>query len=432
MYLPICAVLYRTGLEFPTGSLTVRLPGMGKLNGRRVLVGITGGIAAYKSVELTRRLREHGAEVRVVLTPAAKEFITPLTLQATSGNPVHESLLDSDAEAGMGHIELARWPDQVIIAPASADFIARLAAGLADTLLSTICLATEAPVAIAPAMNRAMWDKAVTRRNVATLESWGAHILGPDSGEQACGETGPGRMLEPGEIVSILARSNPVGVLQDLQVLVTAGPTWEALDPVRALTNHSSGKMGYAVASAAVSAGATVSLVSGPTALEPPAMVSTRQVVSAEEMLSAVEADVDSADILISVAAVADYRPAEIQPGKIKKDASDLTLELVRNPDILAAVAARPSPPFTVGFAAETERPAEQAREKLIRKKVDLMVANLVGGEDDPFGSDQNSLVLVDNDGETALGRDTKVRLAKTLIEEVAARYHAKNPAANP
>ncbi|MED5406662.1 MAG: bifunctional phosphopantothenoylcysteine decarboxylase/phosphopantothenate--cysteine ligase CoaBC, partial [Pseudomonadota bacterium] len=217
---------------------------MGKLSGRRVLVGITGGIAAYKSVDLTRRLREYGAEVQVVLTPAAKEFITPLTLQATSGNPVHESLLHSDAEAGMGHIELARWPDQVIIAPASADFIARLAAGLADTLLSTICLATEAPVAIAPAMNRAMWDKAVTRRNVATLESWGAQILGPDSGEQACGETGPGRMLEPGEIVSILARSKPVGVLQDLQVLVTAGPTWEALDPVRALTNHSSGKMG--------------------------------------------------------------------------------------------------------------------------------------------------------------------------------------------
>ena len=404
---------------------------MATLDGRRILVGITGGIAAYKSVELTRRLRDQGAEVQIVLTPAAREFITPLTLQATSGNPVRDSLLDPDAEAGMGHIELARWPDQVIIAPASADFIARLAAGLADTLLSAICLATEVPVAIAPAMNRAMWEKAVTRRNVATLESWGAQILGPGSGEQACGETGPGRMLEPDEIVSALAGSSESGVLQDLQVLVTAGPTVEALDPVRALTNHSSGKMGYAVASAAMTAGAEVTLVSGPTSLEPPAGVKIRQVVSATEMLSAVEADIDSTDILISVAAVADYRPAERQPEKIKKEAEDISLKLIRNPDILSAVAARPSPPFTVGFAAETERPAEQAREKLNRKNVDLMVANLVGGDDDPFGSDENTLILVDNEGDTSLGRDSKVRLARALIDEVATRYHAKNPAAN-
>ena len=404
---------------------------MATLDGRRILVGITGGIAAYKSVELTRRLRDQGAEVQIVLTPAAREFITPLTLQATSGNPVRDSLLDPDAEAGMGHIELARWPDQVIIAPASADFIARLAAGLADTLLSAICLATEVPVAIAPAMNRAMWEKAVTRRNVATLESWGAQILGPGSGEQACGETGPGRMLEPDEIVSALAGSSESGVLQDLQVLVTAGPTEEALDPVRALTNHSSGKMGYAVASAAMTAGAAVTLVSGPTSLEPPAGVKIRQVVSATEMLSAVEADIDSTDILISVAAVADYRPAERQPEKIKKEAEDISLKLIRNPDILSAVAARPSPPFTVGFAAETERPAEQAREKLNRKNVDLMVANLVGGDDDPFGSDENTLILVDNEGDTSLGRDSKVRLARALIDEVATRYHAKNPAAN-
>ena len=404
---------------------------MATLDGRRILVGITGGIAAYKSVELTRRLRDQGAEVQIVLTPAAREFITPLTLQATSGNPVRDSLLDPDAEAGMGHIELARWPDQVIIAPASADFIARLAAGLADTLLSAICLATEVPVAIAPAMNRAMWEKAVTRRNVATLESWGAQILGPGSGEQACGETGPGRMLEPDEIVSALAGSSESGVLQDLQVLVTAGPTVEALDPVRALTNHSSGKMGYAVASAAMTAGAAVTLVSGPTSLEPPAGVKIRQVVSATEMLSAVEADIDSTDILISVAAVADYRPAERQPEKIKKEAEDISLKLIRNPDILSAVAARPSPPFTVGFAAETERPAEQAREKLNRKNVDLMVANLVGGDDDPFGSDENTLILVDNEGDTSLGRDSKVRLARALIDEVATRYHAKNPAAN-
>ena len=252
---------------------------MATLDGRRILVGITGGIAAYKSVELTRRLRDQGAEVQVVLTPAAREFITPLTLQAASGNPVRESLLDPDAEAGMGHIELARWPDLVIIAPASADFIARLAAGMADTLLSAICLATEAPVTIAPAMNRVMWEKAVTQRNVETLESLGAQILGPGSGIQACGETGPGRMLEPDEIVSILADDKKSRVLQDLQVLVTAGPTWEALDPVRALTNHSSGKMGYAVASAAMAAGATVTLVSGPTSLEPPTGVKVKKVI---------------------------------------------------------------------------------------------------------------------------------------------------------
>ena len=404
---------------------------MATLDGRRILVGITGGIAAYKSVELTRRLRDQGAEVQVVLTPAAREFITPLTLQAASGNPVRESLLDPDAEAGMGHIELARWPDLVIIAPASADFIARLAAGMADTLLSAICLATEAPVTIAPAMNRVMWEKAVTQRNVETLESLGAQILGPGSGIQACGETGPGRMLEPDEIVSILAEAKKSRVLQDLQVLVTAGPTWEALDPVRALTNHSSGKMGYAVASAAMAAGATVTLVSGPTSLEPPTGVKVNKVISATEMLGAVEADIDSTDILISVAAVADYRPAEKQPQKIKKNTEDLSLELVRNPDILSVVAARRSPPFTVGFAAETERPTEQAREKLNRKNVDLMVANLVGGDDDPFGSDENTLILVDNEGDTSLGRDSKVRLARALIDEVATRYHAKNPAAN-
>ena len=404
---------------------------MATLDGRRILVGITGGIAAYKSVELTRRLRDQGAEVQVGLTPAAREFITPLTLQAASGNPVRESLLDPDAEAGMGHIELARWPDLVIIAPASADFIARLAAGMADTLLSAICLATEAPVTIAPAMNRVMWEKAVTQRNVETLESLGAQILGPGSGIQACGETGPGRMLEPDEIVSILAEAKKSRVLQDLQVLVTAGPTWEALDPVRALTNHSSGKMGYAVASAAMAAGATVTLVSGPTSLEPPTGVKVNKVISATEMLGAVEADIDSTDILISVAAVADYRPAEKQPQKIKKNTEDLSLELVRNPDILSVVAARRSPPFTVGFAAETERPTEQAREKLIRKKVDLMVANLVGGDQDPFGSDENALVLVDHEGDTPLGRDSKVRLARALIDEVARRYHAKNPAAN-
>ena len=404
---------------------------MATLDGRRILVGITGGIAAYKSVELTRRLRDQGAEVQVVLTPAAREFITPLTLQAASGNPVRESLLDPDAEAGMGHIELARWPDLVIIAPASADFIARLAAGMADTLLSAICLATEAPVTIAPAMNRVMWEKAVTQRNVETLESLGAQILGPGSGIQACGETGPGRMLEPDEIVSILAEAKKSRVLQDLQVLVTAGPTWEALDPVRALTNHSSGKMGYAVASAAMAAGATVTLVSGPTSLEPPTGVKVNKVISATEMLGAVEADIDSTDILISVAAVADYRPAEKQPQKIKKNTEDLSLELVRNPDILSVVAARRSPPFTVGFAAETERPTEQAREKLNRKNVDLMVANLVGGDDDPFGSDENTLILVDNEGDTSLGRDSKVRLARALIDEVATRYHAKNPTAN-
>ena len=402
---------------------------MSAIAGTHIVVGITGGIAAYKSVELTRRLRDQGADVRVVVTPAGKAFITPLTLQATSGNPVHDSLLDTSAEAGMGHIELARWADQIVVAPASADFIARLATGLADTLLSTLCLASEAPITIAPAMNHVMWEKTATQRNVESLRTWGVTVLDPRIGPQACGEVGPGRMQEPEEIVQYLAQSRSPGSLDGVQVMVTAGPTWEALDPVRALTNHSSGKMGYAVATAARIAGASVTLISGPTALAPPAGIQVKSVVSAQEMLAAVESKIDSTDILICAAAVADYRPADIMTQKMKKDAPEITIKLVRNTDILASMAARSSPPFIVGFAAETERAIDNARDKLKRKKVDLMVANLVESKDKPFGSDRNALVLVDRNTETDLGQDTKVKLATNLIDEIAQRFHAKDPA---
>ena len=402
---------------------------MSAIAGTHIVVGITGGIAAYKSVDLTRRLRDQGADVRVVVTPAGKAFITPLTLQATSGNPVHDSLLDTSAEAGMGHIELARWADQIVVAPASADFIARLATGLADTLLSTLCLASEAPITIAPAMNHVMWEKTATQRNVESLRTWGVTVLDPRIGPQACGEVGPGRMQEPEEIVQYLAQSRSPGSLDGVQVMVTAGPTWEALDPVRALTNHSSGKMGYAVATAARIAGASVTLISGPTALAPPAGIQVKSVVSAQEMLAAVESNIDSTDILICAAAVADYRPADSMPQKMKKDAPEMTIKLVRNPDILASMAARPSPPFIVGFAAETERTIDNARGKLERKKADLMVANPIKGKDKPFGSDRNALVLVDRNTELDLGQDTKIKLAVNLIDEIAKRFHAKDSA---
>ena len=401
------------------------------LSGQHILVGITGGIAAYKTVELVRRLRNQQAQVQVVMTQAAESFITPLTLQAVSGRPVRSSLLDPKAESGMGHIEMARWADLVVVAPASADFLARLAAGAANDLLSTLCLATRAPILLAPAMNHAMWDKPATRRNAATLAADGMTLLGPASGEQACGETGPGRMLEPDEIVEHLQALVPSGALSGTRVLVTAGPTFESVDPVRGLTNHSSGKMGYAVAAAARAAGAQVDLVSGPVALSPPAGIAVHQVSTAEQMLTAVEARVGDSDIFIGVAAVVDYRPREQARQKIKKSAVTMTLDLVRNPDILATVAAGNNPPFTVGFAAETDDPVVNARVKLEQKNLDLIAVNPVGGENGPFGSDDNSLVLVARDGETDLGRDRKTTLARRLTEEIARRYHEKHPAKN-
>ena len=351
---------------------------MGTLTNKRLLLGVTGGIAAYKSADLVRRLRDAGAEVQVVMTQAATEFITPLTLQALSGHPVHRHLLDTEAESGMGHIALARWADAILVAPASANFCARLAQGRAEDLLSALCLASAAPVAVAPAMNRQMWENHATQNNFAQLRQRDIQLFGPAEGSQACGETGPGRMLEPIELVTLTANLFDTGLLDGLRVVITAGPTWEAIDPVRILTNRSSGKMGYALAEAAAAAGAQVTLISGPTALSPPERVTTLDVISAQDMFEAVHAHLDHTQIFIGVAAVADYRVQKVAGEKIKKTAETLTLTLVRNPDILASVTARSPAPFTVGFAAETNDLVAQARTKLVAKKLDLVAANLV------------------------------------------------------
>lgn len=392
---------------------------------KQIVLGVTGGIAAYKSAELARRLREHGARVRIVMTEGAEHFITPLTMQAVSANPVHTSLLDPDAEAGMGHIELARWADVVLVAPATANFLSRLAHGAADDLLTTLCLATQAPISVAPAMNQQMWQDHATQENIEILGSRGIRVLGPGEGDQACGDTGPGRMLEPGELVEALAGRLPSGLLENTRVIVTAGPTWEAIDPVRGVTNHSSGKMGYAVAEAAAEHGGHVTLVSGPTALTPPATVDTVLVVSAQDMYDAVMDAIGDGDIFIAVAAVADYRPATAAEQKIKKLNEVLTLELVRNPDILSDVARRGSV-YTAGFAAETTDVEANAREKLMRKNVDLIAANLVGGGEG-FGAEHNTLMLIDRSGTTTLPRMRKTLLARRLIGEIAERFHAKN-----
>jgi phosphopantothenoylcysteine decarboxylase/phosphopantothenate--cysteine ligase len=398
---------------------------MGTLTNKRILLGVTGGIAAYKSADAVRRLRDAGAEVRVIMTSSATEFITPLTLQAVSGHPVYRQLLDTDAEAGMGHIELARWADAVLVAPASANFLARLAQGRADDLLSAVCLATEAPVAVAPAMNRQMWSNAATQANVAAIGKNGVKIFGPAEGSQACGEVGPGRMLEPADLVARLSELFATAELDGLAVIVTAGPTWEAIDPVRGLTNRSSGKMGYAVAQAAAEAGASVVLVSGPTTLADPERVQTIRVTSAQEMHDAVLARAGTADIFIGVAAVADYRPAHVAETKIKKNEEKLVLDLVRNPDILASVAALKPAPFTVGFAAETEDVERHARRKLEGKHLDLIAANRVGA-DLGFESEENSLLLIGRDDVTPLPAQPKAQLARALIRHIATKFHAR------
>ncbi len=398
---------------------------MNSLVNKCVIIGISGGIAAYKSPALVRRLKEAGADVRVAMTSAASYFITPLTLQAVSGHTVHDTLLDSDAESGMDHIELARWADAIVIAPASANCIARLANGFADDLLTTICLATEAPVFVAPAMNQQMWQNAATQKNLSQLAEIGIRSLGTGSGDQACGEIGPGRMLEPEDIVSALSAElsgNTSEALSGINITITAGPTWEAVDPVRAITNASSGKMGYAVAQAAANAGANVTLVSGPTSLALPGNVKRIDVISAQDMLNAVETTLASTDIFIAVAAVADYRPAYEQPQKIKKHSGEMQLNLVRNPDILQHVAARKTPPFTIGFAAETENLLHHAREKLKRKGVNMIAANDVSGSN-VFGKDDNSIVVIEIDNETDLGSHSKQTLARKLIELIADRY---------
>ena len=388
--------------------------------GRRVLVGVTGGIAAYKSPELVRRLKERGCEVRVVMSEAAKAFITPLTLQAVSGHPVHEHLLDADAESGMGHIELARWAELIVVAPATANFIAKLAAGQADDLLSTLVVATSAEIAVAPAMNQQMWQHSATRENLQRIVQRGVHVIGPGSGDQACGEIGPGRMTNPDEIAALVADpgSQPFA---GRRVLLTAGPTFEAIDPVRGITNHSSGKMGYALAAAAADLGASVTLVSGPVHLTTPPDVERVNVQSAREMLAAVMERAGEADLFVAVAAVADYRPACVSEQKIKKadQQETMTMKLVRNPDILASVGAMASPPFTVGFAAETENLIANARAKLVKKNLQAIVANNVGTATPVFGSDQTTVVLLTADDQIEIPSADKYTVSLSLLERL-------------
>jgi len=390
------------------------------LANKRILLGLTGGIAAYKSAELTRAFKKAGAEVRVVLTPAAAEFITPLTLQALSGNPVHQHILDPEAEAGMGHIELAKWADLILVAPASADFIARMAAGMGNDLLTTLCLASAAPIAIAPAMNQAMWRDARTQSNVAQLSTLGMHIWGPDEGDQACGDNGPGRMFEPNQLAKLSASIFSSGALSGLRVCITAGPTREAIDPVRYISNHSSGKMGYALAEAAMEAGARVTLISGPVNLNCPDRVQRISANSAQQMLDTALAQMDQCDIFIAAAAVADYRPVTVAEQKIKKSTDEITLTLVKNPDIVATIASHPQRPFTIGFAAETEKLLEHARGKLERKKLDMIIANDVAQQGIGFNSDDNAVTVVTRHGEQNLLLASKTQLARQLIALIA------------
>ena len=392
------------------------------LSGKHILLGVSGGIAAYKAADLTRRLRDAGAEVRVVMTEGATRFITPLTLQALSGHPVRASLWDEAHEAAMGHIELARWADAILIAPASANLMARLAAGMADDLLTTLCLASEAPQFLAPAMNRVMWAHPATQANAEILRTRSATLLGPASGGQACGETGEGRMLEPLELVNHLQRHFSTGPLAGKRAVITAGPTREAIDPVRYISNRSSGRMGYALAEAARDAGAEVILVSGPTALPAPSGVRRIGVESALEMREAVMQAMPC-DIFIGTAAVADYRAADIAPGKIKKSADELSIALVKNPDILSEVAARSDRPFTVGFAAETDQVLDYARDKLVRKNLDMIAANRVG-EGLAFDQPDNALTVIWHDGLKELPQADKRVLAHQLIELIADRIH--------
>ncbi|NRP14897.1 MULTISPECIES: bifunctional phosphopantothenoylcysteine decarboxylase/phosphopantothenate--cysteine ligase CoaBC [unclassified Marinobacterium] len=394
---------------------------MHRLTNRHILIGITGGIAAYKAAELTRLFKGVGADVRVVLTDAGAEFITPLTLQALSGNPVHQSLLDPEAEQGMGHIELARWADLIIVAPATADFMARFAGGMANDLLTTLCLATDAPIALAPAMNQAMWRDPRTQQNLETLLSQGVNIFGPGSGEQACGDTGPGRMIEPTEILASCANLIANGPLNEKSVVITAGPTREAIDPVRFISNHSSGKMGFELAAAAAKAGAKVTLIAGPVSLPTPKGVRRVDVESAEQMLEAALIASEQADIFIGAAAVADYRPQLVAEQKIKKGAEEvMEILLTKNPDIIATIAAQPERPLMIGFAAETENLVEYARSKLVRKGLDLVIANDVSQADIGFNADQNEVILVGPNGELPLPKAGKSELAEQLISHIS------------
>lgn len=393
----------------------------------RILLGVTGGVAAYKAADLVRQLRKAAFEVRVVMTAGAEAFVTPLTFQALSGNPVRTSLLDESAEAGMGHIELAKWADRILIAPASANCMAKLAAGLADDLLTTVCLATEAPIILAPAMNQAMWRNRRTCENARRLSDDPQFTLwGPGEGDQACGDTGPGRMLEPLQLLERLLNDKP-GSLSGRSVVVTAGPTREAIDPVRYISNHSSGRMGYALAEAARAAGAEVVLISGPTNLQAPAGCRRIDVVTAADMLAAAEeAMAGGCDIFIATAAVADYRPRHAEVHKIKKDTTDAVIELTPNPDILARIAGQAEPPFCVGFAAETQDVEHYARDKLVRKKLDMIVANDVSDSRIGFNSEDNAVTVFWNGGRQEFPAQSKRTLARDLIELIGSRWQQK------
>jgi phosphopantothenoylcysteine decarboxylase/phosphopantothenate--cysteine ligase len=394
------------------------------LTGKRILLGISGGIAAYKAAELTRLLVRDGADVRIVLTEAGSRFVTPVTLQALSGQTAWTDLWDPRVADNMGHIELSRDRDLIMVAPASADFLAKLAHGLADDLLSTLCLARRCPLVVAPAMNVEMWENAATQRNVDLLQADGVRVAGPAAGDQACGETGMGRMLEPAELLAEVAAFFAPKRLAGTRVLVTAGPTEEPLDPVRVITNTSSGKMGFAVARAAQEAGADVTLVSGPVSLATPAGVARVNVRTAREMFEAVKKGVPACDVFISVAAVSDYRVKNPAAQKIKKaNGRELALQLEENPDILAWVAALPKPPFCVGFAAESEQLERHAREKRAKKKLPLLAANLA---QDAIGRDDNAITLFDDQGEHPLGRGAKLDLARKLVAHVAGMLPAR------
>jgi len=393
-----------------------------QLTNKRVLLGVTGGIAAYKSAEICRRLQDEGAEVRTAMTAAAQEFITPLTLQALSKNPVHLDLLDPETESAMGHIELARWADLILIAPASANFISRLAQGRGDDLLTAICLAADCKVAIAPAMNRSMWEKEVTQKNLAQTKSVGISVFAPGEGEQACGETGVGRLLDVPDIILLACELFETGVLSGKKVVVTAGPTREAIDPIRYISNHSSGKQGYAIAEAAAEAGANVVLISGPTNLPKPDRAQLIKVESAGQMLDAVLDQVPGTDVFISVAAVADFKTKLTAPNKIKKNVNgNLTIELSRTPDILSEVTKiKGNHLFTVGFAAETENLLENANSKLKEKKLDMIVANDVSDSEIGFNSDLNEATVLTPKTSINLPKANKTQLARNLIEIIS------------
>ena len=389
---------------------------------QNILLGVTGGIAAYKSVELARLLLKAGARVRVVMTEAAARFVSPLTFQAVTGSPVRCSLFDEEHEAAMGHIELARWADQMVIAPASADFMARMALGLANDLLSTLCLASASSIAIAPAMNQRMWRHPAVQHNLSLLEERGVRVLGPESGEQACGDTGPGRMLEPADMLAALDSASGAGLFAGKKVLITAGPTHEAIDPVRFIGNRSSGKMGYALARAFRREGADVLLVSGPVSLPAPAGVNRVNVQTALQMHKAVFENIHSVDIFVGCAAVADYRPENPQQQKIKKLSDRMDISLVRNPDILAEVATLEEGPYTLGFAAETQNLVENARAKLLAKQVDMLAANSVA-DGMGFESDENTLLVIWPEGEKHLPVQDKQQLAESLLDVLADQY---------